>query len=225
MVCHLSEQVADKLVQVLREIPKEARPKKPNKAIDVPHQFVWRKNRWFCIGCGCIKTNRSSRLDLVSCHTRKTITLACHSSHRLYGAWEAASAVQTGHIGMAPITFCLRCGCFSSTRLVNLKHKCIVTTAYAKTSIIKRLQAKLHPFTKAPLVGIHRIWTNTVASTLEVMELKNPGLAQDTPATQVPEPPGLDSHPEHWEVDDDGFTAAFHDEGDLEFARTFGLLE
>ena len=83
----------------------------------------------------------------------------------------------------------------------------------------------MHPFTKAPLVGIHRIWTDTVASTLEVLELENPGLAQGSSASQSPEPPGLDSHPEHWEEDDDGFTAAFHEEGDLEFARTFGLLE
>ncbi len=162
---------------------------------------------------------------MVSCHTRKTITLACHSSHRLYGAWEAASAVQSGHIGMAPITFCLKCGCFSSTRLVNLKHKCIVTAAYAKTSIIKRLQAKMHPFTKAPLVGIHRIWTDTAASSLGVLGLPHPGLQQGSSASQSPDPPVLDSHPELWEVDDDGFTAAFHEEGDLEFARTFGLLE
>ncbi len=224
-VCHLAEQVADKLVQVLREIPKEARPKKPTKALTVPHQFVWRKDRWYCIGCGCIKRNRTSRLDLVSCHTRKTITLACHGSHRLFGAWEAAAAVQIGHVGMAPITFCIRCGCYSSTRLVDLKHKCIVTTARSNITIIKRLQAKIHPSTKAPLVGVHRIRSDTAASTVEVMELRNPGLALDIPATQLLEPPSLDAHPEYWEVEDDGFVFDFHEEGDLEFARTFGLLE
>ncbi len=172
-----------------------------------------------------MKKSRTSRLDLVSCHTRKTITLSCHESHRLFGAWEVAAAVQIGHCGMAPITFCIRCGCYSSTRLVDLKHKCIVTTARSKITIIKRLQARMHPSTKAPLAGIHRIRSDTLSSTVEVMELRNPGLAQDTPATQLPEPPCLDSHPEHWEVEDDGFTAAFHEDGDLDFARAFGLLE
>ncbi len=78
-------------------------------------------------------------------------------------------------------------------------------------TIIKRLQAKMHPSTKAPLVGVHRIRSDTVSSTVEVMELRNPGLGQDLPATHLLEPPSLDSHPEHWEVEDDGLEFDFHD--------------
>ncbi len=157
--CHLAEQVADKLVTTMQGIPKEARPSKANKAVAVPHQFVWRSKGWFCIGCGGIKKSRASRLDRISCHTRKAITLACHSSHTVFGAWEADARGLLGLELASPIIFCMQCGCFSSTRLNGLKHRCIASAARAKVSIIKRLKARQHPFSKAPLVVIHLMLT------------------------------------------------------------------
>ncbi len=53
-VGHMAEQVAEKLLPN-HGIPKEARPRNPKITLTVPHQFVWRRDRWFCIGCGGIK--------------------------------------------------------------------------------------------------------------------------------------------------------------------------
>ncbi len=97
----------------------------------------------------------------------------------------------------------------------------------------------MHPQTKAPLVGVHRIWTDTVSWTADVTGLKNPGIAQVLPDANSLEPPRLDLHPEHWEhhpiaeeshlqdeaghLYDDGVN--LHEDEDWDFARTFGLLE
>ena len=82
------------------------------------------------------------------------------------------------------------------------------------------------------MVGVHRIWTDTVSTTAEVMDFQNPGLAQVLPDAQSLEPPGLDPNPEHWEHHLHDEELHLHDEGvylhedeDWEFARTFGLLE
>ncbi len=50
-VCHLAQQVGDNIA-AFNGIQTEARPQKPVRTLLVPHQFVWRNDKWFCIGCG-----------------------------------------------------------------------------------------------------------------------------------------------------------------------------
>ncbi len=185
----------------------------------------------FWIVGGGIKKSFISRLDKVSCHTRKLTTVGCHVAHRLFGAWEAGATVHQGPGGgAAPITFCIRCGCYSSTRMVNLKHKCIVGIARSK-----RLRAKKHPSSKAPLVGVHRIIMDRSSIAEEVSGSQNPGvhpvgslnpgMEQGQPEEpQCPSEPWQDPYPEMEEARKVFFECDLHEDENLEAARAFGLL-
>jgi hypothetical protein len=232
-VVHLAEQVSEKM-QPIKGIPKEARPKSQKISVAVPHQFIWTKDRWLCLGCGGIKRSDKSRLDKVSCHTRKLNTAGCHPSHRLFGAWEVAAFAHQGAGGeAAPITFCMQCGCYSSTRLVDLKHRCIKGTARSKLTIIKRLKEQKHPSSKVPLVGVHRILIDNKVIIEEVQRSSNPGTCKGGPSSQSElEPSEEPSCPvDQWQdafpvMDEDSALEVLpHEAEELEAARALGLYD
>ena len=63
--------------------------------------------------------------------------------------------------------------------MVDFKHPCLVTSARSKSTILKRLRAMTHPSSKAPLVGVHRIYMDRLALAADVEVSLNPGVVQD----------------------------------------------
>ena len=126
--------------------------------------------------------------------------------------------------------------------MVDLKHKCLAVTARSKLTILKRLRAKKHPSSKAPLVGIHRIHMDFSPVADEVMGSLNPGVDQDPPevmeslnSCEVQDlPVGPLSHenlvqelfPQHegFEDDSDAFFEC-RDDADFEAAAALGLMD
>ena len=110
--------------------------------------------------------------------------------------------------------------------MVDLKHQCIIGTARAKVTILKRMRALKHPSSQVSLVGVHRIHMDRSSIADEVSGSLNPGCNQDQPEEPLSsEFPGLDLDRDLGDEFDADFGCELHESEDLEAARAFGLLD
>ncbi len=113
------------------------------------------------------------------------------------------------------------------TRAVGLQHECAAATARSKVTIRKRLRDKLHPSSKLPIVGIHRIFVNSEPLVAMVKGCLKPGMHHCSKEEKA-------SQDEVWPLADEFGVrglALFEDmasahslEGDEEETRALGLM-
>ncbi len=91
------------------------------------HKFAWIEymRAWACEECGKVKRVARHKTDMGTCRVKEISQAGAdrlkdgggmHSSHCIWKGW--------GKEGHPPTNICVKCGCFSTFRCVNLKTVC-----------------------------------------------------------------------------------------------------
>jgi hypothetical protein len=144
-----------------------------------------------------------------------------HDTHRLFSGHYEQSAE-----GIPNFTFCVICCCYSSQNAVGLKNVCKGTRA-SKTTIRTRLANKMHPISKKPIVGIHRVFSGvdtrafaaTVASIVDNSSIPD-GIVQNDGVGLLPNPVPSNDAERLGSFFDDSEDCAEEEDPFLEFAHS-----
>ncbi len=115
------------------------------------HEYRWSSNmgKWVCIKCARLRRSQAkeAKATQARCSLNSHIMAEAHPTHHMYRSFEERNNI--------PLIFCWKCGCYAQARSEGLKNRC-KKKAYHST-IRNRLQAGLHPRTKAGLQGTTKV--------------------------------------------------------------------